>query len=156
MKAEDKLEELGIALPEITKPLASYAPFVRTGNLIFISGTLPMVGGKPMATGAVGRNVDPEEARECARTCAINMLAVLKSAIGDLDRTVRIVKLTGYVASDPGFSQQPKVVDGASVLLGEVFGEKGVHSRAAVGVASLPLDCPVELEMIVEVDTGSG
>jgi len=155
MKAEDKLKELGIALPEVTKPLAAYAPYVRSGNLLFISGTLPMVEGRLLATGTVGREVDLEEANRCARTCAINMLAVLKSAIGDLDRTIRIVKLTGYVASDPGFSHQPKVVDGASVLLCEVFGERGVHSRAAVGVASLPLGCPVELEMIAEVEAGS-
>ena len=152
MKTEEKLKELGITLPQVSKPLAAYTPFVRTGNLVFISGNLPLVDGKPRARGIVGREISLDEAVECARICAINLLAVLKSAVGDLDGVVRIVRLTGYVASDPGFDEQPKVVDGASIMLGEVFGERGLHSRVAVGVSSLPLGCPVELEMIAEVE----
>jgi len=151
MKPEDRLQELGIILPELPRPLGSYVPFVRTGNLIFISGMLPLVSGMLIASGRVGEKVSLDEAVQAARTAAINSLAVLKSAITSLDRMKRCVKITGYVASARNFTDQPKVINGASDLLFEVFGEAGRHARAAVGVHILPMDSPVELAFIFEV-----
>ena len=151
MKPEDKLQDLGIILPELPRPLGSYVPFVQTGSLVFISGMLPLVSGKLIASGRVGENVSLDEAVQAARTAAINSLAVLKSAIASLDRMKRCVKITGYVASARDFTDQPKVINGASDLLVEVFGEAGRHARAAVGVHILPMDAPVEIAFIFEV-----
>jgi enamine deaminase RidA (YjgF/YER057c/UK114 family) len=146
-----RLAELGLTLPEVVPPLASYQPAVRSGAYVYTSGQLPMVDGKLPATGKVGAGVTPEEAKELARVCALNALAAVKSVVGDLDRIARVVKVVGFVASDPSFTGQPAVVNGASELLGEVLGEKGVHARSAVGVAVLPLDAPVEVELQVEL-----
>jgi enamine deaminase RidA (YjgF/YER057c/UK114 family) len=151
MTSEDKLKEMGITLPELPKPLGSYVPFVRTGNLIFISGMLPLKDGKLLYTGRVGEAVSPEEAAEAARTAAVNGLAVLRSAIGSLSQVKRCVKISGFVASARDFTGQPKVINGASDLLYEVFGDEGKHARAAVGVHILPMDSPVEIEFIFEV-----
>ncbi|MFD8385133.1 RidA family protein [Streptomyces sp. NPDC000941] len=148
---EDKLAELGLTLPEVAAPLASYVPSLRSGAYVYTSGQLPMVDGKLGVTGKVGAEVTPEEAKELARICALNALAAVKSAIGDLDKVVRVVKVVGFVASAPDFTGQPGVVNGASELLGEALGEAGVHARSAVGVAVLPLDAPVEVEIQVEV-----
>ncbi|MES4902565.1 MULTISPECIES: RidA family protein [unclassified Streptomyces] len=148
---EDKLAELGLTLPEVAAPLASYVPSVRSGAYVYTSGQLPMVEGKLGVTGKVGAEVTPEEAKELARICALNALAAVKSTVGDLDKVVRVVKVVGFVASAPDFTGQPGVVNGASELLGEALGEAGVHARSAVGVAVLPLDAPVEVEIQVEV-----
>ena len=150
--AEERLAELGLTLPTDTPPLAAYVPAVRTGNLVYTSGQLPRVDGELTHVGKVGAEVTPEEATEAAKACALNAIAALKGEIGDLERVRRVVKVVGFVASAPGFTGQPGVVNGASNLLGEVFGDAGVHARSAVGVAVLPLDVPVEVEMIVEVD----
>lgn len=152
MKVEKRLEELGIKLPEAPKPLASYIPYRRTGNLIYISGQDCRVDGKLKYEGKVGRDVSEEEAYEAARITAINLLAILKSAIGDLDKVVKVVNLHGYVNSADGFVRQPMVINGASDLLLEVFGEKGKHSRCALSANELPFNTPVEIEMIVEVE----
>jgi enamine deaminase RidA (YjgF/YER057c/UK114 family) len=151
MTAEEKLKELGIELPELPKPLGSYVPFVRTGNLVFLSGMLPFNGRRLLKTGKVGELVSVAEGAECARTAAVNALAVLRSAVGTLDNVVRCVKISGFVASAPEFVDQPKVVNGASDLMFEVFGEPGRHARAAVGVNQLPMNSPVEIEFIFEV-----
>ncbi|WP_328914366.1 MULTISPECIES: RidA family protein [unclassified Streptomyces] len=148
---ESRLAELGLTLPEVVPPLAAYQPAVRSGAYVYTSGQLPIVDGKLAETGKVGAEVDPERAKELARICALNALAAVKSVVGDLDRIARVVKVVGFVASDPGFTGQPAVVNGASELLGEVLGEKGVHARSAVGVAVLPLDAPVEVELQVEL-----
>ncbi|GAA2346879.1 RidA family protein [Streptomyces cuspidosporus] len=148
---EATLAELGLSLPAVAAPLASYVPAVRSGSYVFTSGQLPLVEGKLGVTGKVGAEVTPEEAKELARTCALNALAAVKSAIGDLDKVVRVVKVVGFVASAPDFTGQPGVVNGASELLGQALGEAGVHARSAVGVAVLPLDAPVEVEIQVEV-----
>ncbi|WP_431043029.1 RidA family protein [Streptomyces sp. P1-3] len=148
---EEKLAELGLTLPEVAAPLASYVPAVRTGSYVYTAGQLPMVEGKLGVTGKVGAEVTPEEAKELARTCALNALAAVKSVVVDLDKIVRVVKVVGFVASAPDFTGQPGVINGASELLGEVLGAKGVHARSAVGVAVLPLDAPVEIEFQVEV-----
>lgn len=145
-----RLAELGIELPELVAPLASYLPAVRSGTLVFTSGQLPIRDGKLAATGKVGAEVSPEDAHALARVCALNALAAVDALVG-IDAVVRAVKVVGYVASAPGFTGQPGVVNGASDLLGEVFGDAGGHARAAVGVAELPLDAPVEVELIVEV-----
>lgn len=150
MSASHRLAELGIALPAVTKPLAAYVPAVRTGNLVYTAGQLPLVDGKLTHTGKVGAEVSPEHARVAARTCALNALAAIDALVG-IDNVTRIVKVVGFVASAPGFSGQPGVINGASELLGEVFGEAGQHARSAVGVSELPLDAPVEVELIVEV-----
>jgi enamine deaminase RidA (YjgF/YER057c/UK114 family) len=142
---------LGFLLPETAKPLAAYIPAVQSGNLVFTSGQLPMIAGSLAETGKVGGSVSPERAKELATVCALNALAAVKTVIGDLDKIKRIVKVVGFVSSVPEFSGQPAVVNGASEFLGEVFGEKGIHARSAVGVAVLPLDAPVEIELIVEV-----
>ena len=148
---EDRLSALGLTVPEVVPPVAAYVPAVREGNLVFTSGQLPMVGGKLPATGKVGAEVSAEEAKGYAATCALNAIAAVKALLGDLDRVVRVVKVVGFVASDPTFTGQPGVVNGASELLGEAFGEQGVHARSAVGVAVLPLDAPVEVEIVVSV-----
>ncbi|MET9291668.1 RidA family protein [Streptomyces sp. NPDC003077] len=148
---EERLAELGLKLPSVVPPLASYQPAVRSGSYVYTSGQLPMVDGALPATGKVGAEVSPERAKELSATCALNALAAVKSVIGDLDKIVRVVKVVGFVASAPDFTGQPAVVNGASELLGEVLGDKGVHARSAVGVAVLPIDAPVEVEIQVEV-----
>jgi enamine deaminase RidA (YjgF/YER057c/UK114 family) len=148
---EQKIIDLGFVLPETAKPLAAYIPAVQSGNLVFTSGQLPMINGSLAETGKVGGSVSPERAKELAIVCALNALAAVKTVIGDLDKIKRVVKVVGFVSSVPEFSGQPGVVNGASEFLGDVFGDKGVHARSAVGVAVLPLDAPVEIELIVEV-----
>lgn len=146
-----KLEQLGLELPMVVPPVANYAPAVRTGSLVYTSGQLPMVDGALVATGRVGADVSPEQAADLARTCALNALAAVDGLVG-IDAVVRIVKVVGFVASAPGFSGQPAVLNGASDVMGEIFGDAGVHARSAVGVSELPLDAPVEVEVIVEVE----
>jgi len=148
---EQRLAELGLTVPDVVPPVASYVPAVRSGSYVYTSGQLPMVAGAMAATGKVGADVTPEQAKELAATCALNAIAAVKSVIGDLDRVVRVVKVVGFVASVPDFTGQPGVINGASELLGKAFGDAGVHARSAVGVAALPLDAAVEVEMIVEV-----
>ncbi|GAA0362982.1 RidA family protein [Microbispora corallina] len=148
---EERIADLGLTLPEVVPPLAAYVPALRTGDHVYTSGQLPMVDGKLLVTGKVGAAVSPEEAKEQARVCALNAIAAIRSVVGDLSRVVRIVKVVGFVASAPDFTGQPQVVNGASELLGEVFGEAGRHARSAVGVAVLPLDAPVEVEVVAEV-----
>ncbi|KUL34808.1 LysR family transcriptional regulator [Streptomyces sp. NRRL F-4489] len=148
---EDRIAELGLKLPEVVPPLASYQPAVRSGSYVYTSGQLPMVDGALPAAGKVGAEVTPERAKELAAVCALNALAAVKSVTGDLDRIVRVVKVVGFVASAPDFTGQPGVVNGASELLGEILGDKGVHARSAVGVAVLPIDAPVEVEIQVEI-----
>jgi enamine deaminase RidA (YjgF/YER057c/UK114 family) len=145
-----RLTELGIELPSVVPPVAAYVPAVRTGSLVYTSGQLPMAGGVMAQTGLVGGPVTAEQAKDLARTCALNALAAIDALVG-LDNVTRVVKVVGFVASAPGFTGQPGVVNGASELLGDVFGVAGVHARSAVGVAALPLDAPVEVELIVEV-----
>jgi enamine deaminase RidA (YjgF/YER057c/UK114 family) len=148
---EDRLAALGLSLPEVVAPLAAYVPVSRAGSLVWTAGQLPFVGGQLAVTGKVGAEVDADTAKEQARICALNALAAIRSEIGDLGRVTRVVKVVGFVASDPSFTGQPGVVNGASELLGEVFGDAGRHARSAVGVAVLPLDAPVEVEVVVEV-----
>jgi enamine deaminase RidA (YjgF/YER057c/UK114 family) len=150
MTASARLGQLGVALPQVVAPLASYVPAVRTGNLVYTAGQLPMQAGKLAATGKVGAEVSPEDGAALARICALNALAAVDSLVG-IDAVTRVVKVVGFVASAPGFHGQPAVINGASDLLAEVFGERGAHARSAVGVAELPLDAPVEVELIVEV-----
>ncbi|MFD1213503.1 RidA family protein [Arthrobacter sp. GCM10027362] len=147
---EQRLADLGLELPQVAAPVAAYVPAVVSGNYVYTSGQLPFVDGKLPAAGKVGAAVSAEEAAALAQTCAVNALAAVKSVIGDLDRITRIVKVVGFVASEPGFTGQPAVVNGASELLGKAFGEAGAHARSAVGVAVLPLDSPVEVELIAE------
>jgi enamine deaminase RidA (YjgF/YER057c/UK114 family) len=147
----ERLADLGLALPPVAKPVAAYVPAVRCGSLVWTSGQLPLVDGALPLTGKVGAEVDAARAKELARTCALNALAALAEEAGGLDAIGRIVKVVGYVASAPGFFGQPGVVNGASELLGEVFGDAGRHARSAVGVAVLPLDAPVEVEVVAEV-----
>lgn len=149
---EQKLREMGLELPEAPAPVAAYVPCVRTGNLVFVSGQVPRVKGELRYRGHVGAELSVSEGGEAARVCALNALSIVKNEIGDLDKIRRIVKVTGYVASSEGFHQQPKVIDGASVFLGQLLGDKGQHARAAVGVNELPLGVSVELDMIVEVE----
>lgn len=146
----DRLAELGIELPEVAAPVAAYVPAVRTGSLVHTSGQLPFVSGSLAATGKVGAELSPEEAKRHARTCALNALAAVHALVG-IDSVVRVVKVVGFVASAEGFTGQPAVVNGASELLGEVFGDAGQHARSAVGVAELPLSAPVEVELVVEI-----
>ena len=148
---EDRLSELGLTVPEVVPPVAAYVPVVREGDLVFTSGQLPMVDGALAATGKVGAEVDAEAAKALAETCALNAIAAIKSEVGDLDSVTRVVKVVGFVASDPSFTGQPGVINGASELLVKAFGDKGIHARSAVGVAALPLDAPVEVEVIVSV-----
>jgi enamine deaminase RidA (YjgF/YER057c/UK114 family) len=148
---EERIAELGLTLPEVAAPVASYTPTVRSGNHVYVSGQLPFVEGRLPDTGKVGAEVGPERAKELAALCALNAIAAVRAEIGELSGVVRVVKVGGFVASTPDFTGQPGVVNGASDLLARVFGDAGVHARAAVGVAALPLDAPVEVEMIVEV-----
>lgn len=150
MTASQRLAELGIILPAVAKPLAAYVPAVRTGALVYTSGQLPLQAGDLTHIGKVGAEVTPEQAKVAARTCALNALAAIDALVG-IDAVIRIVKVVGFVASAPGFSGQPGVVNGASEVLGELFGDAGAHARSAVGVSELPLDAPVEVELIVEV-----
>ncbi|MEU9098967.1 RidA family protein [Streptomyces sp. NPDC048361] len=152
---EAKLAELGLTLPSVVPPLAAYQPAVRSGVYVYTAGQLPMVEGKLPVIGKVGGEVTAEEAKELAATCALNALAAVKSVVGDLDRIARVVKVVGFVASAPDFTGQPGVINGASELLGAVLGDKGIHARSAVGVAVLPLDAPVEVEIQVELVEGS-
>jgi enamine deaminase RidA (YjgF/YER057c/UK114 family) len=152
---EDRLAGLGRTLPGVAAPVAAYVPAVRSGVYVFTSGQLPIVDGSLAVTGKVGAEVSAEDAKQLAATCVLNALAAIKAEIGDLDRVRRIVKVVGFVASTPDFTGQPGVVNGASELLGEVFGDKGVHARSAVGVAVLPLDAPVEVELVVEIGKDS-
>lgn len=149
---EARIAELGLTLPEVVPPLATYQPAVRSGAYVYTAGQLPMVQGKLPVTGKVGAEVSAEQAKELAATCALNALAAVKSVVGDLDKIARVVKVVGFVASAPDFTAQPGVLNGASELLGEVLGDKGVHARSAVGVAVLPLDAPVEIEIQVELN----
>jgi enamine deaminase RidA (YjgF/YER057c/UK114 family) len=150
MTASARLAQIGISLPEVVAPLASYLPAKRTGNLVYTAGQLPMQGGKLAGTGKVGAEVSPEEAKALARLCALNALAAVHSLV-DIDSVIQVVKVVGFVASAPGFNGQPGVINGASEFLGDVFGDSGTHARSAVGVSELPLDAPVEVELIVEV-----
>ncbi|WP_134322182.1 RidA family protein [Cumulibacter soli] len=145
-----RLTELGIELPPVATPAGAYVPALRSGNLVYTSGQLPLVAGKLRRAGKVGASVSLEEAHDDARQAALNALAAIDDLVG-LDQVTRIVKVVGFVASDPAFTKQPLVINGASELLGEVFGDAGKHARSAVGVAVLPLDTPVEVEVIVEV-----
>jgi enamine deaminase RidA (YjgF/YER057c/UK114 family) len=151
MDAEQRLDELGLELPTAPRALASYVPVIRSGGLAYVSGQVAMAEGRPMWTGKVGANVDVETAAEAARRCALQILAALREELGSLDRVRRIVKVTVFVASADAFSEQPKVANGASDLLVEVFGDSGRHARAAVGVAELPLGVPVEVDLIAEI-----
>jgi len=150
-RVEAKLAELGLTLPPVAAPVAAYVPAVRSGDLVWTSGQLPFVDGQLSTMGKVGAEVDPETAQGLARICALNAIAAVAAEIGDLDRVRRVVKVVGFVASAPDFTGQPGVVNGASGLLGDVFGDAGRHARSAVGVAVLPLDAPVEVEVVVEV-----
>lgn len=156
MSIEDKIKKLGITLSDAPKPLGSYVPCVQTGNLLFLSGALPLKDGKLIKTGQVtgiaGESVSIEEAQECARQCVINALSVLKSYLGDLNKIKKCVKLNGYIASASDFTEQPRVLNGASDLLFEIFSEAGRHARAAVGVFILPLNSPVEIDFIFETE----
>jgi len=152
MSIENNLRELNLAIPEVAKPVAAYVPAIRAGNLVFVSGQLPIVQGELKYKGIVGQDLDLAAAYDAARICAINCLAALKTIEPDFERVKRIVKLTGFVCSPPSFGDQPKVINGASELLQKVFGEKGLHARAAVGCSGLPLGAAVEVEMIVEIE----
>ncbi|KUP96474.1 RidA family protein [Thermobifida cellulosilytica] len=148
---EERLAALGHTLPEVVPPVAAYLPTVRSGDHVYVSGQLPMVDGSLAETGKVGADVTPERAKELAAVCALNAIAAVRAEVGELSRVRRVVKVVGFVASDPSFTGQPQVVNGASELFAEVFGEAGRHARSAVGVSVLPLDAPVEVEAIFEV-----
>ncbi|MDQ3988468.1 MAG: RidA family protein [Actinomycetota bacterium] len=150
MSWSGRLAELGIPLPPVAAPAGAYLPAVRTGSLVFTAGQLPLADGAVMASGKVGEDIDVETAQQLARTCGLNALAAVDALVG-LDSVTRVVKVVGFVASAPGFTAQPAVLNGTSDLLGEVFGEAGAHARSAVGVAELPLGAPVEVELVVEV-----
>ena len=147
---DERLAELGLVIPDVAAPAGAYVPAIATGTLVFTAGQLPFVDGALPVTGKVGADVAPERAKELAAICVLNALAAARTAIGSLDRVTRVVKVVGFVASDPTFSGQPGVINGASELLGQIFGETGKHARSAVGVAVLPLDSPVEVELILE------
>lgn len=149
-EVENRLSELGLTVPAVAAPVAAYVPAIRDGNIVMTSGQLPFVDGKLAATGKVGAEVSPEDAAQLAQTCALNAIAAVKSIVDDLD-SVRVVKVVGFVASDPSFTGQPAVINGASELFAKAFGENGAHARSAVGVAVLPLDAPVEVEVTVSV-----
>ncbi len=149
---ESRMKEMGLALPEAPKPVAAYIPAKQSGNLVFTAGQLPMVNGELISKGLLGQDVEIDEANKAARICTLNALAAIKGLIGDLDRIKQIVRVVGYVASVPTFTQQPAVVNGASELLLEIFGENGKHARSAVGMAVLPLNASVEIELTVEVE----
>ena len=150
MTPAERLAELGITLPSVAAPAGAYVPARRSGNQVWTAGQVPFVDGKLPATGKVGAEVDADTAKDLARTCALNALAAVDALVG-LDSVTAVVKLVGFVASDPAFTGQPGVINGASELMAEVFGEAGAHARSAVGVAVLPLDAPVEVELVVEV-----
>jgi enamine deaminase RidA (YjgF/YER057c/UK114 family) len=150
MTATQRLRDLGIELPPVATPAGAYLPAVRSGTLVFTAGQLPIVDGRLVGTGKVGAEIDVGEAAGLARSCALNALAAVHALVG-IDTVRRVVKVTGFVASAPGFAGQPAVIDGASALFGEVFGDAGGHARSAVGVAELPRNAPVELEIVVEV-----
>ena len=152
---EGRLAEAGLAVPEVAPPLAAYVPAARTGSLVFTAGQLPLVGGELRVTGKLGGGVDIDTAHAQAQICALNALGAIKALIGDLDQVVRVVKVVVFVASDPSFASQPQVANGASELLQLAFGESGVHARSAVGVAVLPRDACVEVEVIAEVAPSS-
>jgi enamine deaminase RidA (YjgF/YER057c/UK114 family) len=149
---EARLQELGLELPDVPEPAGAYVPATRAGNLIFTAGQLPLEAGELLTTSKVGDAVSEEEAYRAARLCALNALAAAATEAGGLDRIHRVVKVTGFVASAPGFNAQPQVLNGASDLIGQVFGEAGLHARSAVGVAELPLDAPVEVEIVAELE----
>ncbi len=151
MSFEARIKELGLIIPETPRPVANYVPAVQVGNLIFVSGQTPTVSGQLLMKGKLGRDLSIEQGQEAARTAILNTLAAVRSITGTLDVIKRIVKLNGWVASAEGFGDQPQVVNGASLLLEEIFGDAGKHARAAIGVAELPSGAPVELELIVEV-----
>lgn len=148
---EERVRELGLTIPEVPKPVAVYVPAVRSGSYVYTSGQLPMRDGALITTGKVGAEVSPEDGVACARQCALNAIAAVKSIVGDLTSVVRVVKVVAFVASVPEFTGQPAIANGASELIGKVFGDAGQHARSAVGVPVLPLDAPVEVEMVVEV-----
>lgn len=152
MKIEARLNELGITLPNAPAPVAAYTPCRRTGNLVYVSGQGPIINGKQMFTGKVGGSVSAEEAYQAARYCGYNLLAQLKNFLGDLDRITQVVHVKGFVACEPKFTAQPQVVNGVSDLMVQVFGDKGCHTRCALGTNVLPTDIPVEVEIIVEVE----
>ena len=147
---DERLAALGLELPAVAKPAGAYVPAITTGNLVFTAGQLPSTAGVLPATGKVGAEVAPEDAKQYARVCVLNGLAAAQSVIGSLDRITKVVKVVGFVSSDPAFTGQPGVINGASELLGEIFGDAGQHARSAVGVAVLPLDAPVEIEFVFE------
>jgi enamine deaminase RidA (YjgF/YER057c/UK114 family) len=151
-KIENKLKEIGLILPDAPKPVAAYIPAKQTGKLVFTAGQLPMVNGELISKGLLGQDVEIDEANKAARICTINALAAIKGVIGNLDRIKQIVRVVGYVASVPTFTQQPAVVNGASELLLDIFGENGKHARSAVGMAVLPLNASVEIELTIEVE----
>ncbi len=153
MSIEERLKELGITLPPAPQPLGAYIPCVRSGNLLFLSGILPLRDGKIQITGRVGESVTIEEARQEARQVVINALSILKATIGNLDLVKRCIKLSGYIASSADFVEQPTILNAASELLYEVFGEKGRHARVAIGVSTLPLNSPIEIDFIFEVSS---
>lgn len=149
---EARLRELGLELPSVPEPAGAYVPAARAGTLVFTAGQLPLESGELRKTGKVGDSVSVEEAQAAARLCALNALAAVAAEAGGLNRISRVVKVTGFVASAPDFNAQPQVINGASELIGEVFGEAGLHARSAVGVAELPLDAPVEVEIVAELE----
>ncbi len=148
---EERLDELGLSIPTVPTPLAAYVPAVRSRSYVYTSGQLPMRDGQLMLTGKLGGEVSAEQGVECAQQCALNAIAAVKSMVGDLSEVVRVVKVVVFVASAPDFTGQPGVANGASELIGTVFADAGQHARSAVGAAALPLDAPVEVEMVVEV-----
>ncbi|MFZ5942865.1 MAG: RidA family protein [Bacillota bacterium] len=150
-KIEEKIKSMGLEIPEAPKPVAAYVPAVLVDGYVYTSGQIPFVNGELKYKGKVGKDVKEDDAYQAAKICALNCLSVIKGVIGDLDKVEKVVKVTGFVASSDGFSLQPKVINGASELIGEIFGEKGQHARAAVGVNELPLDSTCEVEMIVKV-----
>ena len=152
MSVESRLAELGLELPEVATPAGAYVPAVISGNLVFTAGQIPLVDGKLMAEGRLGAEISAEAGKEIAQRCALNAIAAVKSVLGDLERVKKVVKVVGFVASTPEFTAQPGVVNGASELLQAAFGDKGIHARSAVGVAVLPLNSPVEVELIVEFE----
>ncbi len=151
MGPEDKLKEIGIILPEAPRTIGFYVPAVRAGDLLFLSGMLPIREGKLLYKGKVGKDITVEEAQEAARVTLINALSVIRAELGDLEKVKRVVRLSGYVASAAGFNQQPAVLNAASEILAKVFGDKGMHSRIAIGVSELPMDSPVEVDLIVHI-----